>query len=214
MKWHPDSRDKANTSLWEPTRQTEEYWRRQLREESREWEEAGGEHRFVMAEDGESIAGVVPRIISEKESETFAVPDDMAKYWAAASHEEPMALPASVELEPARLEDAPQYDNDVSDANEDAWAAEIVKERAVRIHTGFGLICYLQPRLEWAKTTYKVVFFRNQLEESEGKWFPAWPTYVLHRRPQRQRKVWSTPAVISAHWTRANQHWRNPKLDR
>ena len=66
------------------------------------------------------------------------------------------------------LEDIP-YDDDVSDGDEDTWAAEIVKERAVRVHTCFGLVCYLQRPLEWAKTTYRIVFHRNQLEENDGE---------------------------------------------
>ena len=121
---HPEERAKpSKTSLWEPTKQTEAYWWKVIQEESRNWEEKRAGLGLELCRDPDDpewegeLRPILPGIIEDGTSETFTVPPDMAKYWASATHEAPMELPP---VKVDSLEDAPLYDDDVSDANEDA----------------------------------------------------------------------------------------------
>ena len=47
-------------------------------------------------------------------------------------------------------------------------AAEVVNERAVRIHTCFGLVCYLQKPREWNKGAKSVYWEHRRLYPLAG----------------------------------------------
>ena len=164
MKWHPDSRDKAKTSLWEPTKQTETFWRRQIQREVSDWHYEHMEDKTEWVPDSEDPTlgdwkFVIPPAIEDGTSDTFSAPDGKGE-WLNQHSNDPSDLPASVPWDhPGTLKTVPQYDNDVSDANEDAWAAETVKEldelAVLRNRTCFGLTVYLQGPLEWRKRSVR-----------------------------------------------------------
>jgi len=161
-------------SLWEPTKQTEQHWRSAIREESLKWEEGGEEDRVVTVTDPDdgfvSWNLNIPKGPACDDSETFTVPEGEGQ-WLTSSHDEPMELPTSVPWPPPQLHGpaekncplhyiatsfsgAPSYDDEGSDGDWKPWAAEIVKERSVRVHSCFGLVVYLQRSPEWAKTPF------------------------------------------------------------
>jgi hypothetical protein len=109
-------------SLWEPTRQTEEYWRGVLREESLNWELSYA-HLLppVLGGSGLKFTG----------TQTFTVPGGEGEWLTSSHSDESMKLPESVVWDSNRLEAAPQFDHDAGEAaiaSEDHWVEQRVKE--------------------------------------------------------------------------------------